>query len=777
MGLFDSSENVTTTRPQFPEGMEVLVPQLTQMAQRAYSTPYQTYGQPRIAGFSQDQQAGMNAVRGMATDPRYGRTLDQSESAIGSSMDDRNLSAMIGSLGRTIQPRNVQAGRVNAGRVGTGTFDRAQAARYADPYQSQVIDEAARRMGQQTDAGRAALQRRQAGKKAFGSGADLASANFENEAALNTSGELNRLLQQGFQQGRDQFNTEEGRNLQAGTTNLESDLRAQTTNLGADLQAQTANQNAGLTAEQLRTQGLTAGTGAENTRLAGRRAAGNDLGQAADRRQQGYARNAQSLLGIGEMERGLGQQNLDLQYQDFQNQRDYDRNQTAGLAGILYGAPRGSTTTTPGPSMASQLAGAAVGIGGAGRAFGWWADGGAVARLASGGAPDDGMDAGSMLAALNDPNVPEEVKAMYRQLLRSSEGIGQPEIEQVPLPPGPMGSEADAFPMPMPKPPVPETANAVSRETPSGEDRYGQLLEKLLANMNPDQDKWLAVAQAGARMASSSNPRFLGALGEGASAGIDAFRRAKADQGNTLTRAAGIEQSRQTGLERREDRRLTQDRLALADRERGEDRKDTLEFRRQQAQDQKDLREAQLGQGRWSVQGTDAQGNAVLVDSRTGETKTVEGVKPRQGATGNSVFEQKKAAYLLVNPGDDAGALEFAAGRRRITQPEAIRAATAAAKAKAATEMDPTRSASMYNSEYARLMEAMGFSGAQPEGAPATQAPAAPAGGAPAKSAPTKTAPQGALPPRPAGVPPSAQYSPSGKSWWWQENGVWKRSQ
>ena len=45
------------------------------------------------------------------------------------------------------------------------------------------------------------------------------------------------------------------------------------------------------------------------------------------------------------------------------------------------------------------------------------------------------------------------------------------------------------------------------------------------------QDKWLALAQAGLAMMTSKNPSFLGAVGEGGSAGLGAFVQAR-DQGD-----------------------------------------------------------------------------------------------------------------------------------------------------------------------------------------------------------------------------------------------------
>lgn len=61
----------------------------------------------------------------------------------------------------------------------------------------------------------------------------------------------------------------------------------------------------------------------------------------------------------------------------------------------------------------------------------------------------------------------------------------------------------------------------------------------------------------------------------------------------------------------------------------------------------------------------DRQGNRVQGNSPTALPKA----RPRANAAGGSVYETKRKAYLSVHPGDNQGALDYAAGRR--TVPEA----------------------------------------------------------------------------------------------------------
>jgi len=67
----------------------------------------------------------------------------------------------------------------------------------------------------------------------------------------------------------------------------------------------------------------------------------------------------------GGLERSIEQQGIDARYQDLLQQINYPKEQLAGMQGILTGVPTASTqstqtTTTPPPSLASQLSGAGM---------------------------------------------------------------------------------------------------------------------------------------------------------------------------------------------------------------------------------------------------------------------------------------------------------------------------------------------------------------------------------------------------------------------------------
>lgn len=133
-----------------------------------------------------------------------------------------------------------------------------------------------------------------------------------------------------------------------------------------------------------------------NTDAARALQAGNALSSLGTARQTAGYTDANALSGIGAAQQALNQTGLNTAYGDFQNQRDWNKNNLSWLSGILSGSAKPTTTTTtqPGQSQTSQVLGgltSGLGLLGATGAFGsdgWlsslFAEGGRV-KLAEGG--------------------------------------------------------------------------------------------------------------------------------------------------------------------------------------------------------------------------------------------------------------------------------------------------------------------------------------------------------------------------------------------------------
>jgi hypothetical protein len=117
---------------------------------------------------------------------------------------------------------------------------------------------------------------------------------------------------------------------------------------------------------QIQAQGMQAAFDAAQKAQLGSATAYGQLGDVLTR--SGVAEQAadidrlKTLGAYGDLERSIAQQETDAKYQDFLNKIGYSQQQLGGMADILRGVPiakvgESSTTTTPPPSFASQLAG------------------------------------------------------------------------------------------------------------------------------------------------------------------------------------------------------------------------------------------------------------------------------------------------------------------------------------------------------------------------------------------------------------------------------------
>jgi hypothetical protein len=300
-------------------GYKAAVPGLIPKAYEFYSKPYQeVYGQGlqalglegagRIAGMSPYQARVGQELGAMTTPGQFGAATQYGMGA----------GDVYGALS------GLQAPTVGIGSItGQGILGA-----YMSPYQQAVTD--IQKTSAITDAQKAQLaQNLAASRQGTYGGARQLLATTEREKAL--QGQLGNIqatgLQNAYQQALAQFNAEN--------------------QLG--FQAQQANQQAALQAAQQR---LAAGQG-----LAGLAGTMANIGvgqQAAD------IDRIKTMGAFGDLQRGISQQQLDVQYADAMRRMQYPESQIQGISGILRGVPLTDTTqtaVTPPPSFASQLAG------------------------------------------------------------------------------------------------------------------------------------------------------------------------------------------------------------------------------------------------------------------------------------------------------------------------------------------------------------------------------------------------------------------------------------
>ena len=425
------------------------------------ATPYQTYDQARIAGFSPMQMQAQRAAANMGTANQIG-TGTGLASAVG----------MMG-LGADYQPGyfenqfrapgEYQAGQFRmlqaqapelqryqmgpAERVRTGSFtDPGMAEQYMSPYIEQAMSPQIREARRASDI----LGTRQAGEAvkqgAFGgSRAALMDAERRRNEEMQVGDIRARGYQSAYEQAQGLYGTEAQRQLDAqranqaaglttGGQNLAAMLGVQQLGAGQNLQAQLANQQMLQAAQQAREQSRQFGYGQGMTgaQLAAQYGlAGQQLGEQSRQYGAGYgmqglgtALQAAGQLGnlgqqefgqqkdiiglqsqLGGQQQALQQQGLSQAYQDFLNQQNYPYKQLGFMADMVRGLPLGQQSTTqiyqPPGSMMGQLGGIGMGLYGMSR-MGGFAEGGEVEEYAEGGDVTSDYNVDNILNRLSD---------------------------------------------------------------------------------------------------------------------------------------------------------------------------------------------------------------------------------------------------------------------------------------------------------------------------------------------------------------------------------------
>lgn len=311
-----STTTYGSTTANIPQWMNDYNLGLVSRANAIAAEPYQAYGGPRIAGFTDDTRNAFNLTRQAAN--AYQGPLAQ---ALG--ITESAAAPGTGGLA-SAQPYMT---------AGTGNYPGA-VSQYMNPYVQNVIDRA--KLEANRNYTERILPQLDAKFTAGGQYGSSAMAREANRAARDLTEGLqsqsNAALSQAYTSGADIFAQDQSRQLgaaqlagQLGAVDQENKLRA-----GAQL-------------------GL--------------------LGQTS---QELGLKGAGALDTIGQMQQQQQQRNLDLAHQDFQAQKNYPRENIDWLSSVIRGmpAPVSSTTTSTGPastyqtSPLNQIGSAATGIAG-----------------------------------------------------------------------------------------------------------------------------------------------------------------------------------------------------------------------------------------------------------------------------------------------------------------------------------------------------------------------------------------------------------------------------
>lgn len=379
--LYDSGGgggNTTTTTSNIPDWLQDPTKRMVARAE-ALTGPdaqYQQYEGTRVAGFTPMQQQAFGTVAGLRDPAQFAAA----QGSLGNAQSIANAAAQ---QGASYRPGQFQAAGYDAAQVsgvpqvGTQDFGAADMARYMSPYQQGVTD-ISKRFAAQEGQGMLNMEAANAARNgAFGgSRFGLSQAKIYNDTGQRMSDIQTQGLQSAFDRAQSQFNTDQGRRLQADTTNAGTGLQALLANQSAtNAAAQFGGQNI-MTAQQMAEQSrqFANDAGLRGADLAARTglSAASQLSDLGSRQQTAALERANALNTMGNQQQQLDQRYADTAYENFVNARDFDRNNLQFLSGLLRGNPVSTRqdTVTPAPSAASQIGGLGLAGLGAYRMFG-----------------------------------------------------------------------------------------------------------------------------------------------------------------------------------------------------------------------------------------------------------------------------------------------------------------------------------------------------------------------------------------------------------------------
>ncbi len=318
-GVAPTPTKSTVTQTNLPEYAEPYYKDLMERGEAESLTPYQAYGGPRLAGFDPMQQAG------------FGMQVAAGTEAPAGMMGARDYYSSILNSGQG-GPRAFEA-QDYRGLV--GGYDPGQDYKsYMDPYLEDVLGRQ-RAKGEeifQEQAGMRADQRVGRGTRRGSRGAvEEAMARHRHEQRMGDleSQQRSQAYLTAQQQARDQFLKDRQARMEA--AQLGGGERLQEAQYGMQSAAAAAGLDPLLFQQQMQQAG--------------------------------------ALQGVGSAQQKMDQANLDLAYQDYLNQRDFDRRQLQFMAGLLQGVPVTPQSEVyqyqaPG-SFGGQMAGAGLGALGA----------------------------------------------------------------------------------------------------------------------------------------------------------------------------------------------------------------------------------------------------------------------------------------------------------------------------------------------------------------------------------------------------------------------------
>jgi hypothetical protein len=278
----------TVNQSNLPEYAQPYFERMMGRAEAESNQPYVSYGGQRVADFTSDTQQGFDVTRNL---------VSRGNPELANASDMLGLAAM----------RGAQASEYQSNPIRQTGFDSRQTQKYMSPYMNEVIKRQKAALSQDFNEGRGNRNTEAIRAGAFGG---YRSAIQEGVAQRGLGERLSDVeatgRQQAFENAQAQFERDRAASMSA--------------------QAQTEAQR--LAAEQYGLSGAALGMQSAAA-----------LGQIGAMQQGLTLQQSEALQKQGAMQQQQDQRGLDVAYQDFLDQRDFDKQQLNFMSSILRGIP------------------------------------------------------------------------------------------------------------------------------------------------------------------------------------------------------------------------------------------------------------------------------------------------------------------------------------------------------------------------------------------------------------------------------------------------------
>lgn len=349
MGKGSSQPSATTstvTQTDIPAYAKPYVLDSMRWAQGVSKTPYEAYSGPRIAPFSGDQQNAFNLARDLpnAGNQQFGAANNITGLA---ALAQGSSGYNAGQITNPYSQSNFSTQAINPQQVGTGAWNSTVAQQYMDPFIAQVMDTALARNQDAFARDRNARNSRAVGAGAFGGlRQGVEDAVYEQQFRMNQAAQEAGLLSQGYNQAFSGFSSDQARALQASMANQATGLQADTTNQSNSLERQRMQEAAkqfgasnALSFGQANQQNLQQQAQIGQQQAQGLASIGNQFSQLGKTERDAASQSIDALRNVGLDQQRQTQASLDLGYQDFINQRDYEKQMLSFYNSMLRGMP------------------------------------------------------------------------------------------------------------------------------------------------------------------------------------------------------------------------------------------------------------------------------------------------------------------------------------------------------------------------------------------------------------------------------------------------------